>query len=84
MAGYNKYLWTVESLINVLNDTTKTTYLRILAAYSLYMICDDRGMLAIKAASASDENYMLQGTCEFIYKDYMARQAKMYTTFIRE
>jgi hypothetical protein len=48
------------------------------------MICDDKGMLAIRDASASDENYMLQGTCEFIYKDYLARQAKIYTTIIRE
>jgi hypothetical protein len=67
-------------LINILSNPKKETNLRISAAYSLFMIGDDKGMQAIMAASVSDGNYMVQGTCDFIYTDYLIRKAdEIYT-----
>ena len=70
MAGYYKFLWTVDPLINILNDSSKEDDTRILAAYSLFMIGDEKGLLAIRIASISSSNYMVQGTCNFIFNDY--------------
>lgn len=76
MAGFYKYLWTVDPLINILNDSTKEVNTRILAAYSLFMIGDERGLFAIKIASISCGNYMVQGTCDFIYNDIESKNNK--------
>jgi len=70
LAGFYKYAWTVDPLINILDDTLRETDTRILAAYSLFMIGDEKGLLAIRTASISSGNYMVQGTCDFIFNDY--------------
>jgi hypothetical protein len=76
MAGYYKYSWTVEPLITILDDATKEVNTRILAAYSLFMIGDERGLLAIKIASVYGGNFMVQGTCDFIYNDFESKNNK--------
>lgn len=76
LAGYYGFLWAVDPLINVLNDSSKETHIRILAAYSLYMIGGEKSILAIKAASSIETNYMLKGTCELIYDKYLTSQPR--------
>jgi hypothetical protein len=71
LAGYYGYVWAVDPLINILNDSSKETNLRVLAAYSLYMIDNETGIQAVKNASINDMNYILKGTCEFIYNKYI-------------
>lgn len=79
LAGYHKYAWAVEPLIKVLNDSSKETFIRILAAHSLEMIGDEKGIQAVKTASLSEKNYIVKGTCEVIYNNYSERGAKTYS-----
>jgi hypothetical protein len=76
LAGYYRFLWAVEPLINVLNDASKETLIRILAAYSLNMIGEEKGMQAIKTVSIYDKNYMLQEICEMIYNNYLSQETE--------
>jgi hypothetical protein len=73
LVGYYGFTWAVDPLINVLNDSSKETFIRIMAAYSLYMVGEEKGIEAIKTTSAYDKDYMLQTTCELIYKNYLNR-----------
>jgi hypothetical protein len=79
LAGYHKYTWAVEPLINMLNDSTKETSIRVLAAYSLNMIGDEKGMQAVRMVSFSENNYILKSTCGFIYKNYSERKIEVYS-----
>ena len=74
LAGYYGFKWAVDPLINILNNSSKETRIGIMAAYSLFMIGDEKGMLAIKAASSIETNHILKGTCELICNKYLTCQ----------
>jgi hypothetical protein len=78
LAGNNKFEETVDPLINVLNDSSRETAIRVLAAYSLTMINNEKGIEAIKTASINNENYIVQGTCKFIYNNYLNINAEAF------
>jgi HEAT repeat protein len=71
LAGYYQLPWAVETLINVLTDDSRESYTRILAAYSLRMIGDKKGLEAIKSVSESDSNSQVLRMCQLIYKNYL-------------
>ena len=74
LVGYYAFPWAVDPLINILNDNSKDPLLRILAAYSLNMIADEKGFYAIETVSIHDENHLVQGVCSSIYDNYINRQ----------
>jgi hypothetical protein len=79
IAGFYAYTWAVDPLGNVLNDSTKDIALRILAAYSLEMIGDEKGMKTIRAISISDRNFIVQNICKDIYNNYLNLRAEALT-----
>jgi len=79
LAGYYGFEWAVDPLINILNDSSKETNLRVLAAYSLYMIDNESGIQAVKDVSINDKNYILKGTCEFIYNKHINDDSQSIT-----
>jgi len=78
LAGHNKFEGTVDPLINVLNDSSRETAIRVLAAYSLIMINNEKGIEAIKTASINEKNYIVQGTCKFICNNYLNIKAEAF------
>jgi hypothetical protein len=79
LSGFYKFPWAVDPLIDVLNNSVKDTFTRVLAAYSLYMIGDEKGMHAIKTVSTDDSNYILNETCKFIYDKYLNIKSESVT-----
>ena len=82
MAGFYRFENMVDPLINILKDENKQDELRVLAAYSLYMICDDKAMNAIRDVSFCCRNEMVKGECGFIFNDYIYKKLARYS--IRE
>jgi hypothetical protein len=79
LAGYYGFSWAVDPLINFLNDPSKDPSLRILAAYSLIMSGDEKGIEAVKASSVFEQNQILQGMCRYIYSDYIHSSDGLFT-----
>lgn len=78
-AGYYKVRGTVESLINVLNNSYKKPSLRILAAVSLYRIGDLKGIRAIRDIVQFDKTESVRIVCSKLYNEYL-NQVEFFCT----
>lgn len=78
-AGKYRIAEAVDALIDRLNDESEAS-VRLLIAYTLFEISDEKGLDAIKSLSLNDKNDRVKSISKAIYKEYQNTQ-KIVTSF---
>ena len=68
-SGKYKVAQSVNTLVDILEDSSRDNYTRTLAAFALSRIGDPEGLQAIKEVTVDDKDSKLKIVCEMLFKE---------------